>query len=151
AAIVAASIRNRALKPVAFGTVLAFSLSAEITEWDGAILSESLSVSLLALLVGGWLWLLERPAWRQVALVAVVGAAWALARESDAYVELTLVPVLAVAAGFGYATRQLAVVAIATLLVFGANQISVDASRRWERPFLNVIAQRILPRPQRTE
>jgi hypothetical protein len=48
-------LRNQWLKPLAFGLILAFSLSLEISLWDSLLLSESISLSLFALLLGCWL------------------------------------------------------------------------------------------------
>ncbi len=54
AAALCALFRQRWLRPVIFGLVLFFSLGAEISQWDSLLLSESLSFSLFALLVGSW-------------------------------------------------------------------------------------------------
>jgi hypothetical protein len=56
------------LRPVAFGLVLALSLDRHIAGWDVVMLTESLSLSLLALFLAVWLWLLRNWSWWKVAL-----------------------------------------------------------------------------------
>lgn len=47
------------MKPLCFGLVLFFSASAEISLWDGHLLTESLSFSLFALMTASWFFLLR--------------------------------------------------------------------------------------------
>src|SRR4051812_44306790 len=96
AAAVAATIRERRLRPLAFGAVLVFALAPEIVQWDAALLSESVSLSLTAALTAAWLWILRRPSPWAYGTMFALAAAWALARDPHAYVVLGLALVLAV-------------------------------------------------------
>ncbi|HEY7199867.1 MAG TPA: hypothetical protein VIC57_06635, partial [Candidatus Dormibacteraeota bacterium] len=98
ALVVAHLTRTAWLKPVAAGLVLAFSLAREIAEWDRIVLSESISVSLLALVVAAGLLYVHRPGWRRLVALLVLAAFWTFTRDSNAYDVLLLAPVLAGAA-----------------------------------------------------
>jgi hypothetical protein len=69
AACVAREMRVRWVSIASFAVVLAFSLSTDIILWDWTVLSESISLSLLALFIANWLWLIR--SWNQY-LVAEV-------------------------------------------------------------------------------
>src|SRR5581483_12286322 len=56
----ARSLETDWLRPIAFVVILILGLTNAVLVWDSVILSESLSVSFLALMVGGWLWLLRK-------------------------------------------------------------------------------------------
>ncbi|HEX2576370.1 MAG TPA: hypothetical protein VHK88_08480, partial [Aquihabitans sp.] len=79
---VAAWFRDRRVGLVAAGAVVALALTTSLTNWDTAILSESLALSLTALLVAAWLNLLRRPSWATVALVALATFPWLFVRQS---------------------------------------------------------------------
>jgi len=70
---------------LSFGVVLAFSLGLDILRWDRIVLSESLSLSLLALVLAAWLWLMEGWSWGKAATLLTVSALWMLARETNTY------------------------------------------------------------------
>ena len=65
--------------------------------WDTVMLSESMALSLMALLLAGWLWTGEGWSWRKLILLASVAFLWAFSRESNAWVLLTIAPVTFVA------------------------------------------------------
>jgi hypothetical protein len=139
-------VRTGWLKPVAVGLVLAFSLSREITQWDRIALSESISLSLLALLVAALLLYVERPGRLRLASLLVVGLLWAFARDPNGYDLLFVVPVLAVTAVARRGRRVPDSVAAAGLLaIFVLSSASTSVSLRWENPFYNVMGRRILP------
>ncbi|HXM54756.1 MAG TPA: glycosyltransferase family 4 protein [Candidatus Dormibacteraeota bacterium] len=146
ALVVMRAVRTRWLKPVALALVLAFSLSREIAEWDRVALSESISLSLLALLVAVMVLYVERPGRWRLGAVLVVGALWAFARDANVYDLLFAVPVFAVAALAQRGRRALHGVAAAFCLVlFAASSVSSSDGLRWEQPFYNVVGLRILP------
>ncbi len=92
---VSRGIRLQWLRPIAFATILVLSLSTDIILWDWVILSESISLSLLALFIAGWLWLLKGWQWRKAAIVAIVGLFWVFSRDSNAWVIMTVAALLA--------------------------------------------------------
>ena len=94
--VVASILRKRWLGPLAFAVILFFSLGLEISLWDYLILSESLSFSLFALLIAGWLGLGQlasggrRSLWINIFLVALIFVAtfFAFTRVSNVYLVL---------------------------------------------------------------
>lgn len=131
---------------VIFAIILAFSLSQEIIMWDKQVLSESLSLSLLALFVASWFLLLSGWHWTGMTAVIVTGFLWAFSRDANAWVLLLLAGLL-VPVGFIWHKGYL----ILAGMFFGffiASGISANKGQRWVSPFLNVLAQRILPNSQ---
>ncbi len=59
AAVIAARLRTSWLRPPAFGLLLLFALTEDISMWDRLLLSESISLSTLALLLVAWVVLLQ--------------------------------------------------------------------------------------------
>ena len=140
--------RTAWLKPVAAGLVLAFSLAREIAEWDRVVLSESISVSLLALVVAAGLLYVHRPGGRRLAALLVLAALWVFTRDSNAYDVLLLAPVLAAAAIVQRPRWRLhAVAAAGCLAIFVASYASADAGQRWLFPFYNLMGLRFLKDP----
>ena len=88
-------VRLHWLRPIAFVTILVFSLTTDLILWDWWILSESISLSLLALFIASWLWLVRGWQWRKAAVVAIIGFFWVFSRDSNAWVILTVAAVLA--------------------------------------------------------
>ena len=93
----AASLRPRVAKAIALWLAFGLSLCNPITQWDYALMSESISLSLLALVVAGTLFAVQRPSWVSLALVLLAGFAWAMTRDTNAYAALVAAPALAVA------------------------------------------------------
>jgi hypothetical protein len=148
ALVVTRVIRTGWLKPVAVGLVLAFGLSREITQWDRIALSESITLSLLALLVAALILYVERPGWLRLASLLAVGLLWAFARDPDGYDLLFAVPLLAITGVARRGRRVPDIAAAAGLLaIFLLSCASTSASLRWENPFYNVLGRRILPDP----
>ncbi len=157
AASLARRMRAGWLKAAAFAAVLLFSLSADITQWDSVVMSESLSLSFLALWVAAWLWLLD--GWHPLAMaaVAVVGFLFVFTREVNAYLGLAAGVILIGAylwkrhaarfdEGDELLRRQKALaLGLALAAIFALNAPLSARGERWVFPLLNVIAQRILP------
>ncbi len=137
-------LRSRWLQAAACAGVLLFSLSADITQWDTVILSESLSLSFLALWLAAWLWLLD--GWQPLAMAAVggVGFLFVFSREVNAYLGLAAGLALIV---FYLWKRQRKSLGLGLFLVsvFVLNGSLSARGERWVFPLLNVIAQRVLP------
>lgn len=150
AGAVARSLRPTALRPVAFATVLLFSLSLAVIRWDHVMLSESVSISLTALMLAGWLELVRAP--RRGLVVALLGVTllWVFARDSNGVIALATVPLAAIwivrpwSLGRGWA----ALLAGGTFAIFAAGLLATTTDqaqlRRNERPILHVIGQRVL-------
>jgi hypothetical protein len=137
-------------KPIAFAIVLIFGMSSEIIMWDWVILSESISLSLLALFIASWLWLIEEWQWHKVWVVMLVGVLWVFTRDPNAWAVLILAGLLALVAIVWRTHRRYFILAIIFIAFFTASNASSNLGERWVFPFENVLAKRILPVPERT-
>jgi hypothetical protein len=135
------------VRPVAFGLVLALSLDRHIAGWDVVMLTESLSLSLLALFLAVWLWLLGNWSWWKVALLSLVAALWAFTRDTNGWILLMIAGLILLGVLLFKARRRYLVVAFLFTLVFALSNLSADQGHRWVFPFQNVLAQRILANP----
>jgi hypothetical protein len=68
--------------------------------WDVAMLSDSISLSLMALFIASWLWLLEDWRWLKVALMLAVAFLWTFSRDTNAWVVLMLAALLLIIGSF---------------------------------------------------
>lgn len=127
---------------VALVPVLLVGLLPVVTDWDATVLSESLALSLTALLLAAALLVAEHPtAWRTAALV-VVGFLWAGIRETDVYILPLLV--LPLAALHWRRRAAAATIVLATAATVGLGLWSLEHGRRWYQPILDITGQRIL-------
>ncbi len=148
AAAVAACLRRPVVAGVGFVLVLAFAATSEIILWDPLLLSESLSLSLGALVVASWLLFVRRPTWFGVAFVVAVTASWTFARDSHAYVVLfAALAVLASLLERSFRVHKLAL-ASACVLIFAASAVSAGAGLRWYQPMRDILLNRVSVDPE---
>jgi hypothetical protein len=149
AAAVARAIAHPRVRVVAFGATLLFSCAFTITTWDGILLSESLALSLAAVVVGAWISFIRGNS--VVSLVTLIAASvlWSFDRDADAFLILLTVPFVAV-----WLTRpgkrRLRWIAMGSMAaIFVATSISADSPKpsfkRWPVPMDDVIRVRVLP------
>lgn len=162
AIVVAATMRSRSGRLLAFASILLFSLALHVTRWNPVVLSESISCSLLALWIAALLRLLTTGSRTALFACLATGAAWGMARETNAYV-IAGVGGVAIAVAFaGLAARVMraaggtatwidtrnvvraVVLGVVYLIVFVVNGVGSETGRRWLFPYYNVVAQRIL-------
>lgn len=144
-ALAASSAMNlAALRPLTFGLLLALSLDRHIAGWDLVMLTESLALSLLALFVAGWLWLLKGWRWWKVAALLLAAFAWAFCRDTNAWLLLTLFGLILLAVFIFKADRRFLALALAFALFFALSDFAAGKGDRWVFPFQNVLAKRIL-------
>ncbi len=141
---VASWLQNPALRLLTFGLLLTFSLEPHIAGWDLVMLTESLSLSLMALFIAAWLWLLK--GWRRwkVAALLLVAFGWAFCRDTNAWLLLMLAGLLSLAVLFFGANRRFLALALAFALLFALSNFAANKGQRWVFPFQNVLAERIL-------
>jgi hypothetical protein len=151
-AVAAAACRQRALaKGAAAAIVLGIGLSSPVAAWDGVVLSESLSLSLMAFTWAGVLLLTRR--WHPMLAAGVVlsMALWSQARDTDGlFLGIAGVLAFGVVWMFGGDRRWL-VLAACALVVFLFGQRLSEAAQRWTFPFYNVLTQRVLGVAERQE
>jgi|GEM_PF-2074288 len=132
--------------------VLIFSLNAEILAWDTVILSESPALSLTALFVASWFWLVKRQTWPRVALVCILAIFWALTRDVHAWLLLSLVALTAVVGLSSPTRRRYLWIALILIATFVASFVSAGGGegmdQRWVLPLVNVITRRVLTNPE---
>jgi hypothetical protein len=154
AAALARCLRPRACSLAGFAILLAFSLSFQVIRWDRLILSESVSISLTALVIGAWLWLAQDPGPRPVLGVLAATLLWVFTRDSNALLAaLTAAPAFVWALRPGDTARRWPLALAGGLLtVFALNLVTTGTSeaklRRQERPILHVVGRRVLVTPE---
>ncbi len=133
---------------VAFVGVLVLSCTDYVTHWYSAILSDSLSLSLLALLLGSLAsWLAHRGSLLRVVVVALL---WAGTRDTNGYVLLVCGVVGLVLVLLSH-RRPAELVAAGVAIAGGVAVIaSTDAGSLWQQPFFHVVTERVLVSPSMT-
>ena len=132
------------LPPLAFGLILALSLDRHIAGWDMVMLTESISISLMALFLAVWLWLLKSWSWGKVFLLGLVAFSWAFTRDTNGWILLMIAGSVVCGALLFKARKRYLWIAIMLALIFALSNISANKGNRWVFPFQNVLAQRIL-------
>ena len=145
--------RRAAGGPVlAMAVVLGIASVPEVAQWDHVLLTESVSLSLTALLVALGLWALEvRSGWRGVPpLLGMVACGAALVAVRDANAVLVAGGAAACAGGFLWGRLPVRWLCVAAALagIVAANGASVDRGERWLSPFMNVMRMRLARDPE---
>jgi hypothetical protein len=155
AVVVARLVRPRGRQLLAGGVVLGFAASRPITQWDRSILSESFSLSALALLFACTILWARHPTITRAA--ALIGAALLFAATRDT--QIWIVALVAVAFG-AYALRRARrvdpaaarpalIVAAGLVLVVVCTATSSMVSHRHLTNVQNALAVRVFPYPNR--
>jgi hypothetical protein len=151
------STRRRFTALLIFGMCLAFSSIYEISKWDMLLLSESISFSLFALLLVGWIWqlsLLTRPASRLARIASLAGSVfitilYTFVRDSNIYFAVIAATVFAGTVLLYKKLRTmrwyvLAYLACALALLLAQN-VSINLGNRWQIFIYDHLAYRIIP------
>lgn len=151
---IAAWFRDRTVRIVVVAAVCLLGLTTSITNWDTAVLSESLALSLTALLLAGWLALARRPSVTGAVLLAAATVPWLFVRQSLLPTAALVVVAAAVAAVVtwrrGGRWRPLAGLALVLLVLTGVAAGSYSRNQEIVTTNLTVIvANRIAPAPDR--
>jgi hypothetical protein len=149
AATLARHLQAPPLRLAAWGIVLLFSMASDILIWDGNIMSESVSLSLSALLVALWLRLIERWRWPTAMLLMLTVLLWAFTRDPNAWLLLMAAGLCALAGAVRRSARRHLVIAGFLAVCFVASLTGSNLASRWLVPFLNIVGHRILPHPER--
>jgi hypothetical protein len=136
---------SRAVRGLAFVSILAFSSSAFVAQWDVVILSESLSLSLYALVLAAALELVRRPRRSALAALLLLALLWSATRDTNTYafapIALALLPSLR-------RRRWLALaLACGTVLILAGSASSASNPRRWELVMIDLVDERVLASP----
>jgi hypothetical protein len=127
ATVVATTLRGRRFPLVGFAVVLAFALTPLVAQWDGVLLTESISISVTVLLLAALILVLTRPSWWTVAFVLVTAVGGALARDQSSVFQLMLIVPVAVVVAWRR-SRRVVGLALSTgaVLVFLGSTVSVN-------------------------
>ncbi len=134
--------------------ILGFATTLPITQWNRSELSESLSLSLLALVVAGFIWTSRTPTWPRIAATAAACLAFAATRDAQVWT----VGFLALAAGVFALTRvrsdrsralRAAVLAASLVGVVVLCEWGTLASQRTTSDTADVFFVRVFPYPGR--
>jgi hypothetical protein len=149
---IAAWFRERSVRIAVVAAVCLLGLTTSVTNWDTALLSESLALSLTAALLAGWLALARRPSVGAAVVLGLVTVPWLFVRQSL----LPTAALVVVAAGTaalvtwrrGGRWRPLAGLAAALLILLGVAVGSYSRNQEIVTTNLTVIvANRIAPDP----
>lgn len=154
ALVAGAWFRDRRVRVAVVGAIALLGLTTSVTNWDTAILSESLALSLTALLAAAWLELARRPTLIAAGAVLVATVPWLFVRQSllPAAWLVVLAAVVAAAVALRHRARWRPLAAVAagllvlTLLAtgsYGRNQEVVQTN------LTVVVANRIATDPDR--
>jgi hypothetical protein len=124
--------------------VLILSLSSGVTGWDSALLSESLSLSLLVVSVGCLILLARRPSRLALAGALLALLLWSFTRDTNSWYALFLVPPIALALALRGHRRVALVLAAGTLALVGLVQLSFAKGHRGDLPIQNAIVMQTM-------
>ena len=112
------------LRPIAFGLILALSLDRHIAGWDVVMLTESISISLMAIFIAAWLWLLRGWSWGKVFLLSLVAFLWAFTRDTNGWILLMIAGLIVLGVIFFGARKRYFSIAIVFALLFALSNLS---------------------------
>jgi hypothetical protein len=131
--------------------LLILGLCGPIASWNSTFLSESLAISLTALLVAAWLYFSQAQSLRRAAVVIVVTVLWAFTRPDQTAI-VAVIALLMLIAVLRSAHRVLSIVmAVVLAAVFAVGVLTI--SRNSQERTLNlasIFAEKILPVHSRT-
>ena len=158
---VAWMIEAKWIRATAFGLILAFAATLDISQWDRMLLSESISTSLFAVLIAGGLTGYQlwgttrgppRSKWIIVYLVGMTGVIvlFSFSRDPNAYLLIAGAILLATTTIIRRVWREpfrwiVLLLSFLMALTFVVQDQTMVLSKRWVGPFLNVFSSRILP------
>lgn len=143
-------IRNPWISLFCFLVLLAFSLTPAVQVWNHTVLSESLSISLMVLVLVAYLRLATHWDWRSFVLTGVLIGLWMGMREANSYIGLMVAFVLLV---IGLPRKRLRIFWVHSLFILIVFTVNSHLSAayglpRWAMPLAEVITKRILPEPE---
>jgi hypothetical protein len=148
AVAVAYSLHIVFLRLIAFGLMLLLSLYRYVIAWDSVLLTESVSLSLMALLIANWLWLTRGWRWYKVILLSLIAFLWTFSRDTNAWVVLMVALFLFLLLGLRLIDKKYFILFAIFIAMFFLSNLSADLGDRWVFPFQNILGRRILPDPQ---
>lgn len=148
ALVVVAGINDRRVRIATVAVVLSIGLTTQITNWDSAILSDSIAISLTVFLVAAWVALHRtRTPWT-VSAVIVTTVLWTFTRELHVYVGGLLALGVAIAVLVRRAGGWWLVLTLGLLIVAGLGVLEARSNTETSvQNLAGVIGARVLPDP----
>jgi hypothetical protein len=146
ALVVAAAIDDRWIRRATIATFLAVGLTTQITNWDTAILSDSITISLTVLLIASWIAVYRAPGRWSVVGVLAATTLWTFSRELHLYITAAVAVLVAVVVVVRRLRSAWRIVAVGLVLISG---LAVAQSRSNQNTAVEnlagVIGARVLP------
>jgi hypothetical protein len=150
ASVASSMMRDRRVQTGIQLVILALGVAGPIAGWNSAILSESATISLTALLVAAWLRYVQRPGTATASWAIIATIAWTFTRQDHVVIGALITAVVLVSAARKRSALQLSLAAaLVVVSAFGF----VTASRSKELTRFNlaaIVAWRVLPNPSYT-
>jgi hypothetical protein len=149
----ARSLKNQWGKLTGFVATLGLSLTPTVQLWNHTVLSESLSISLLVLILALFVRLSQGWKWQNLFWLILLFALWMSFREANAYIAIFIAFALLV---MGFVRRTFRVYWLLTFFIGAAFLFNYQLSSayglpRWALPLAEVITHRILPNQEYLE
>jgi hypothetical protein len=164
--VVAFRLQTLLGKIMAVGLTLTFAYSPQMADWDGVLMSESLSFSLFVFLLSLLIELAHRikkeglqatrVTWGLAVVWLLATSLWVFTRDSGAYGILVTVLLLGMGFLLPPVRKRLPPMLVAFLflslsVVFIFHNATLRASDRWVNPLMNNLIKNIMPYPDRLE
>jgi hypothetical protein len=145
--VVSENAKDSFWKIASLATILLFSMSDRVFTWDWSILAESISFSLMALIIASWILLLRQATWPRVIFVLSISFLWAFTRDLNAWILLLVGVPLLLATLANLGNLKIACIGLVYVAIFFASSYSANAPAvpRWAVPFMHVLTFDILP------
>ena len=158
-------IKTPGINLSAAALILIFAFSPQVADWDSILSSESLTFSLLALVLAFTILLIHRIAAGKFTATFSSGALlaawlvsitlWVFARDANVYLIPVTVGLLVLAGFLTYqkkgALSLLGVAALYLIGIFILQQRTMNISMRWEKPFIANLIGNVLSYPSRVD
>jgi hypothetical protein len=142
AAVAARLMRERAVAVVLRSALLMLGLSSSVVQWNSTLLSESIAISLTALLLAAWLRFGQSQTPRFAAAALGVTLLWTLTRQSHVIFGLAITTVLVVVAAKSWATsRILPLVAVGAIGISALGLVEISRNREVGDANLSAVIQ----------
>jgi hypothetical protein len=140
ALVAAAACRRPAIRALVFVLVLLLSLSPDVAGWDADLLSESVGLSLTALLAAAAIHYARKPERLRAVAVAVVVVALCATRDTSLLFCVAVVAALVLVVRAQWAVLAAGLVLAASIVLWGNHA----SDQRWKVPVRNSIALAIV-------
>jgi hypothetical protein len=142
------AVRDRRIRISLRAVLLMLGVVGPVVSWNTVILSESIAISLTALLVAAWLWFQRRPSWTRAFAAITATEAWDLAKPTGIVLG-ALIAMVAVVHALRHRRELLRVGIALTLVALSVMNAAVFSTSGYLKVGLisDVIQDRILVNP----